>query len=215
MLVCFDCEYDLLKSPQISLFFTEYDTHQTRANLLNTTNITKHLLTPSYSSLIVLGRYKWPLDKLILDLKFSQGVYCADILTNWFSKRIHPHCLGAVQALIPIPLSNIRYIQRQYNQSQLIAELLGKHYGIPVYNALKRNRHTRAQAKLNFEQRYENLVDAFVCNQHLSYQHIAIVDDVITTGATINQACFAMLAKHPDLQITVITMAISLDEPHD
>jgi ComF family protein len=192
------------------MFLTHYLMHSTRVNLLNNPKINKHLLTPNYANLIALSEYKWPVDKLILDLKFAQKVYCAHIIIDWFIKRVHPLCLESIEAIVPIPLSHLRYMRRQYNQAQILADLLGQHFSIPVINPLARVRHTQAQAKLNPEQRQSNLKGAFACVDELPYQHLALIDDVITTGATINQACSALQAKQADLQITVITMAISL-----
>ncbi|MEN9760457.1 MAG: hypothetical protein RI906_283 [Pseudomonadota bacterium] len=95
-------------------------------------------------------------------------------------------------ALIPIPLSAERLAQRGFNQAQAIAQALAESCGAPVNNQLlRRARHTSAQAGLDLGQRQENIAGAFQCRA-ASPARVALVDDVMTTGATLRAAALAL-----------------------
>jgi len=94
--------------------------------------------------------------------------------------------------IIPIPLHKIRQRKRGFNQAELLAKNVSKYFNVPMYvNILKRNKHTEPQANIkNTEKRKENLKNVFeIENKELiKNKTIIIIDDVITTGATIIQA---------------------------
>jgi ComF family protein len=167
---------------------------------------------------------------LVLNMKFHKKMYASKALCSLFDF----HVLQGLSAftsdltlwpevLIPVPLSNKRHRERGYNQAQLLCDELSRITNIPNLPLLTRTRHTQAQSELNRDQRLENLHGAFVCsaNSGISsgtdnksdisgYRHIAIVDDVITTGATINEACQAVLAAMPHVTISVWCMSLTL-----
>src|SRR6185312_5058207 len=138
------------------------------------------------------------LQHLLHGLKYTNkkqtGIYLGKQLaydlqqTNWISE---------IDAIIPIPLHNKKEAIRGYNQSELIAEGIGNVLNIPVLNnALLRKRHTDSQTKKSREERLMNMKDAFeVTSSHLlKNKHILLVDDVLTTGATIESAALALLS---------------------
>ena len=93
--------------------------------------------------------------------------------------------------IIPIPLHKKRQRQRGFNQSELLAQEISKHFNIPIYNVLKRNINTQAQANIkDTEKRKENIKDAFeIQNKELiKNKNIILIDDVATTGATLLEA---------------------------
>lgn len=98
--------------------------------------------------------------------------------------------------IVPVPLSRTRARERGYNQSLLMAEALAQHWRLPVYNQLLfRTAQTRAQAQLTAEERLHNVASAFRVAglpPGLEGSHLVLVDDVITTSATLN-ACAAAL----------------------
>lgn len=102
-----------------------------------------------------------------------------------------------------VPLNVVRMRERGYNQSALIAENFASKCALPFTpNLLERTRNTPSQTKLNREQRIKNMQDAFTCRKDLSGQKILLIDDVITTGSTLN-ACAQVLkaagAKRVDI----------------
>lgn len=97
--------------------------------------------------------------------------------------------------LVPVPLHSRRLRERGYNQSALLAAELGKRNGLPVVtDSLVRLRHTKAQVKTaDAEERQRNLAGAFGCqNGKLTGKRVVVIDDVCTTGATLN-SCAASL----------------------
>lgn len=90
--------------------------------------------------------------------------------------------------IVPIPLENSRLLERQFNQSELIARILAKAMQRPVISALKKCRRTPAQSGLNRAERLRNLHFAFEAKIPAAGKKILIVDDVLTTGATAEEA---------------------------
>lgn len=101
-------------------------------------------------------------------------------------------------AVVPIPLSRERQRERGYNQAALLAEVLGPLWGVPVWtDAVVRIRNTQSQVQLTPSERAGNVSQAFAVPPHwrarLRGQHVVLVDDVITTAATVNAAVDALL----------------------
>lgn len=102
-------------------------------------------------------------------------------------------------AVVPVPLSATRLRERGFNQSQLLAEEVGRQWALPVWTTLlERVRHTATQTQLTPSERTTNVAEAFrtpSMHQHaLRGAHIVLVDDVITTAATLNAAAAALTA---------------------
>ena len=100
------------------------------------------------------------------------------------------------QVIIPVPLYKIKYRKRGYNQAGLIADVLGRNLNIPVeHKILIRTRMTRAMKELNDEERVKNLQNAFKLTTNIvEYKKVLLVDDIYTTGATIDACCEALIA---------------------
>lgn len=99
------------------------------------------------------------------------------------------------QVLVPIPLHAGRRRKRGYNQAQLLAKELSKRSGIPVdANLLRRQKKTRAQKELTDKERHANLKNAFSLGKsEIPYQRIILIDDIYTTGSTIDEASRVLL----------------------
>ncbi len=116
---------------------------------------------------------------------------------------------ASADALIPVPLHKIKFRERGYNQSILLAQRVSKKLEIPILNqVLKRVRHTKSQAKLNAVEREKNMQGAFeVFFEHLIREKkIIVIDDVFTTGATL-KACARVLREAGAAKVLALTAA--------
>lgn len=105
-----------------------------------------------------------------------------------------------IDLIVPVPLHKKRQAERGFNQAELIANILGKIINKPVKNILERNRHTKQQAKLGREDRLKNLTNAFVITDTV-YGKIMLVDDVFTTGSTIQECAKVLQEQGVDMVV--------------
>lgn len=182
-------------------------------NLLAYPKVYNNLLSPAYESFIALGRYEGVLKGLINQLKFSSKPLAAKVLAELFDYYLGPR-IRALQnvpdALIPIPLSNTRHISRQYNQARLLSQELASRFGIQSVDGLMRTRHTKQQSRLSKKDRQTNISSAFAINNMPAFSSVAIVDDVVTTGATVNEACLTIQQAYPETSVSVWSIAATL-----
>jgi len=140
--------------------------------------------TPAMKKFIHLFKYK---NKTALRYFFS------DIMISFIKNyRIN---IDHFDYIVPIPLHPTKLRERQYNQTDLLAEMLSKQFHIPLSkNNLIRQKHTKTQALLNEKERWTNTKDAFRIRHSSNFlgKSILIVDDLITTGATVCEAAHAL-----------------------
>ena len=109
--------------------------------------------------------------------------------------------LGEIDLITAIPLNSARIRERGYNQAEWIAKGLSKTWKVPYkFNLLKRIKYTNTQTDLPAKERIENMKNAFKSLDKIDSLSIAIVDDVITTGATVSE-CAKVLKKNGALKI--------------
>ncbi|MBO7494918.1 MAG: ComF family protein [Salinivirgaceae bacterium] len=114
--------------------------------------------------------------------------------------------------IIPVPLHADKLKKRGYNQSEMIAKGMSKAMNIQVdTKTLVRTTFTETQTKKSRIERWENVKSVFAANYetNLNGQHVLIVDDVLTTGATIEGCAQALLDKNPNVKISVATLAFA------
>ncbi|GGD77123.1 competence protein F [Lacimicrobium alkaliphilum] len=178
-------------------------------NLLLWPKIRQGLGAAKYQRLLACGEYQWPLDTLIRSLKFSRKPRNARALADIFYDHVLTQYSPWPEAIIPVPLSSSRYRTRHYNQAMEIAKRLNQRSGLPLAEVCKRSKDTQPQTELSGAQRRRNLKQAFTLTGKLEVRRVAVVDDIITTGTTINSLCDTLLQHYPDLEIEVWTIAIS------
>lgn len=116
-----------------------------------------------------------------------------------------------INAIVPVPLHPRKQALRGFNQSALIAAGMGKVLQVPmIERALRRTRHTESQTLKSREERVLNVRDAFVASRDAlpEQAHVLLVDDVLTTGATLESAASALLVV-PGLQLSICTIALA------
>lgn len=115
-------------------------------------------------------------------------------LASAFSSLLHTHkpsshaLANKIDLIIPMPMHNARLKERGFNQALELARIISKNRQIKLdYTASKRIRLTPPQASLPLKERIKNIRGVFSCQQNLQGLNIAIVDDVMTTGASLNE----------------------------
>lgn len=154
--------------------------------------------------------------RLIHSIKYRNGWRYAQKMGSWFGARLDDSGLyGDVDVIVPVPLHWRRVLERGFNQSEYIARGISATLGVPVQShAVVRRKYNTPQAITAREKRWENVADKFavVRPQRLAGKHILLVDDVLTSGATLASCAEAILAAVPDCRISIATLAISKNE---
>ncbi len=142
---------------------------------------------PAYDRSLALFRYEEPVRHLIHALKFQARYSCARLMGDLLADKL-VDLEEKPGAIIPVPLHPSRYRERGYNQSLEIARTLSNRLDIPLdYQSCTRVHATQAQTELTAVQRRRNIKNAFAIAKPLTATHVAILDDVVTTGATVNE----------------------------
>jgi ComF family protein len=133
--------------------------------------------------------YRFPVDQMACRFKFNRDLACGQILGMELLEAIKLKEPLLPEVIIPVPLHRSRQFSRTINQADMLARQLGKSLHIPVRpRILSRCRRTGAQSGLNAQERKKNIRGAFSCRQ-FNFGHVALVDDVMTTGATLAECC--------------------------
>ena len=175
---------------------------------------------PSLDRTLAAFVYAPPIDRLVADIKFHGRLTSAPLLAALLARTIvaahplpaagaagvtapppvHAHVHALPEAIVPVPLSTRRLLRRGHDQAWLLAArvqaALGD-AGLPIAfagTALRRVKHTPAQSAQGQAARLRSLVGAFAVPAALPYRHVALLDDVFTTGATLDAAARALRA---------------------
>ncbi len=162
---------------------------------------------PSLAGIRSVGYHEGVLREAIHQFKYRDVRGLAEPLGELLAGYVLEHPLPA-DVVVPVPLHPARLADRGYNQSALLARELGRRVGLPVVEeSLLRVRHTRQQVGLSAEERRENVAGAFACgDDRLAGRRVLLIDDVYTTGATLN-ACGEALADAGAASVWGLTLA--------
>ena len=147
---------------------------------------------------------------LLHELKYrgnsKAGIYLGRLLGHELINTMYSDC----DLLVPVPLHRKKLKQRGYNQSELIARGASEITGIPMMpDLLRRTKYQDSQTSMNRQERFENMSSAFSCcksSPHLRHKKILIVDDTITTGATM-EACSMVLLQNFHCKVYIATVS--------
>jgi len=142
----------------------------------------------THAPFLYQGNVRYLITQLKFGHQYKNARLLAALLTEHIVKTAElPDCI------VPMPLHLNRYRQRGFNQSIELARHLSKQLKVPVdFNSCVRNRDTAHQTTLPAKQRRKNMRKAFIIKNSLDFQHIAIVDDVLTTGASASALALAL-----------------------
>lgn len=141
---------------------------------------------PRYDATVAALAYAFPADVLVHALKYRGELALAGLLSACLGERVS---LQGIDCIVPVPLSAERLRERGYNQALEIARHLG---GKLEHDACERSRDAPPQAGLDREARRRNVRGAFRCRRSFAGERVALVDDVMTTGATLDALAAAL-----------------------
>ena len=154
--------------------------------------------------------YQGMIRKIILNYKFKDKSYLYKTIVNFLLKdKKFFQILKSYDTIIPVPISKKRKKERGYNQSELLAKEIAKIVGIDCNTScLFKAKNIIEQSKLNKEERQSNIQGVYELRnpQQLRNKKIIILDDIYTTGSTINECC-KILQKAKPKTIRVLTIA--------
>ncbi|MBQ8366921.1 MAG: ComF family protein [Alistipes sp.] len=150
---------------------------------------------------------------LVHRFKYGGRWHIARTMGRWYGAELK--CSGRyddVDVIVPIPLHPVKMLKRGYNQSAYLAEGMAEMMGVSVERgALYRRRNNPSQARRHTAERWQNIENLFAVRhaERLRAKHILLVDDVLTTGATMTEAIRAITDAVPDCRVSVAALAVT------
>ena len=184
---------------------------QAEVNILQKEEIEENIKKEKYfEELMYIFKYEGQVRKLILDYKFNEKSYLYKTFVNFLLKneKIFEN-IKKYDKIIPVPISKKRNKERGYNQSMLIAEEIANKTNLElVNNCLIKTKNIIEQSKLNKEDRQQNIQGVYsLQNERLiTNKKILLVDDIYTTGSTVNECCKILQQANPKI-IGVLVLA--------
>lgn len=155
---------------------------------------------PAFDAARSAAHFRGPVRALLHAFKYSGAVWLREDLVNLLEACVHQHfATESIESVCPVPLHARRLRERGYNQAELLGSELARRLGIPCFpDALRRMRYTETQTQLNAEERRRNAANVFAAKPLLApwldRRCVLLVDDVMTTGATVGDAARALKA---------------------
>lgn len=175
---------------------------QAEVNILQKEEIEENIKKEKYfEELMYIFKYEGQVRKLILDYKFNEKSYLYKTFVNFLlkNKKIFEN-IKKYDKIIPVPISKKRNKERGYNQSLLIVEEIANKTNLElVNNCLIKTKNIIEQSKLNKEDRQQNIQGVYsLQNERLiTNKKILLVDDIYTTGSTVNECCKILQQANP------------------
>lgn len=140
---------------------------------------------PHFDATHALFTYGYPVDALLQHYKYNNALYLSQTFAQLLSEKMKDK---DIDVIIAMPLHPTRIKERGFNQSLELAKIIAKQHDIALDSAsCNRIKNTPPQASLPFKSRLKNMQGAFACTQLFAGKHIALIDDVMTTGSSLNE----------------------------
>ncbi len=166
---------------------------------------------PRFEHTVAAFSYRFPVNELIKALKFRESLILVNFLSDALAQRIEIR----PDAVLAMPLHPLRIRERGFNQSQLLAQRITRRLAIPLLTGvIQRVRNTPSQSSLPWKERDKNIRHAFAItnNTNIAGRHIAIVDDVMTTGASVDEVA-GVLKLAGACKVSIWVVARTLPHP--
>ncbi len=165
-----------------------------------------------YASAMLYFHKKGIVQQLIHNLKYRGQEEIGTVLGEWYVEDLkNLKILQSINEIIPVPLHKRKLSERGYNQVSLFGQALSKKMQIDYNpNLLVRNIYSKTQSKKTFLNRSDGIESVFdvVFSEKDHHKHFLLIDDVITTGSTL-EACSRALLKIPGAKISIVCMAMA------
>jgi len=163
--------------------------------------------TPYFDKAFYLFKYDELTKNIIFGFKYYDKTFLAKILAPYLHRLIHQN-QAEIDLIIPVPMHPLKIIYRRYNQAALLTKEVGKLLAKKIdLFSLRKAKFTKAQVSLNLKDRRTNIKGSFaVVNEDIKDKTILLIDDVITTNATINE-CAKILKKHGAKKVIILSVA--------
>ena len=200
--ICLFCSEDLPFNP----LFEKQDNY--------TSKLFYGRLNIEHATSLLLFSKKGAVQKLLHELKYRRQEEISTLLGHWTANRLlKTSWVQNIEVIVPVPIHPKRLRQRGYNQVEGFGKVIAKTLDVPyIDNVLVKKRFTRTQVFKKRLDRLESIEDTFKLNKNLdvlSSKHILLVDDVVTTGATL-EACGYKLLQVDGVKLSIATMAVTL-----
>lgn len=165
-----------------------------------------------YGASLIRYRHLSPFHHILMKIKYHGHVELAESLGQWGARELRETALREwADVVVPVPLSRWRQFRRGYNQAEIIARGVAREYSLPMARLLHRREGRTSQTHLSAQERLANAQDLYSARipRSLLGSHILLVDDVMTTGATLTACALALLEADPSARISVFTLALS------
>jgi ComF family protein len=165
---------------------------------------------PAFDATLACYRYADPVDQLIHSIKYQRRLTATEFFGRELVSLAIERALPRPDRLIPLPLSRQRLAERGFNQALELARPLARHFhqALDLYS-LQRTRDTSPQVSLPWKARAQNIHQAFAAARRFDGEHVLVIDDVMTTGATLNEVA-RLLKTQGAAQVTTIVVARTL-----
>ena len=212
--ICAGCNHKLLQGENLicTICFTRFP--ETDAHKLVENTIRNHFIgkaTITYGFALYRLRKKSHLEQVLFAMKYKNQPKIGEILGQYYGNTLREiPIIEAIDGIVAIPLHRKRLQERGYNQSDFFAKGLSDSLKVTVYErCIERVRYTPSQTTKNKIERMANLQDAFeVTAPHLLRgKHLLLVDDILTTGATL-ASCTNALLRAGAAQVSIATIAV-------
>ncbi len=164
---------------------------------------------PRFDATAAVFRYEFPIDRLIQTLKYSHRLASAEFFGNELAQVSLPQ---PPDMIVPVPLAATRLAQRGFNQALEVSRPLARALGMaPETAGIRRRRDTTPQTGLPWKDRARNIRDAFECQIDLAGKAVVVIDDVMTTGATLDELARTLKA-HGAARVENLVLARALKD---